>query len=70
MTTFNAYNTSYPFSINDECEELAYQIWEANRLLVMARAEGNTKLANAMYSRLCRLGYSIQNADTDFQFTV
>jgi hypothetical protein len=66
----NAYDTNYPYSINNDEEELAYNIWEANRIITIARATGDKKLEQSMKSRLRRLGYSLKDSTADITFTI
>jgi hypothetical protein len=68
--THNAYDISYDYYISDDAEELAYNIWEANRVLAIAKATGDKKLERNMKAWLVRLGYSLQDSTADITFTV
>lgn len=68
--THNAYDTTYAYSINDDAEELAYNIWEANRILAIAKHKGDKKLASEMKRWLKQLGYSTEDGNAEVTFTV
>lgn len=65
----NAYDAiTYAYGIYDEADELAYNIWEANRILAIAKAEKNKKLASEMKKWLKELGYSLEDSSAEITF--
>ncbi len=68
--TQNAFDTTYTFGIYDDSDELSYNIWEANRLLTIAKSRKDKKMIAEMKKWLKELGYSLEDSTAEMTFTV